>query len=142
MATFEHVLVPTDGSKAATRAVQHAIDLTSETGGHVTALYVIDMGDADFVAVPSDIAQTKERIRKKGQKLVDEVCETVTEAGVDCETAVVPGIADEEIVAYAADHEVDLIVLGKHGKRDPDKPLIGNTARRVVQASSIPVHTV
>jgi nucleotide-binding universal stress UspA family protein len=142
MATFEHVLVPTDGSKAAKRAAGHAIDLVSESGGTVTALYVIDMGDADYVAVPSDIRETKERIRKKGQELADDICEMAAKAGVECETAVVTGIADEEIVTYAEDHDVDLIALGKHGKRDPDKPLIGNTARRVVQTSSIPVHTV
>jgi nucleotide-binding universal stress UspA family protein len=141
MATFQHVLVPTDGSKAAGRAAEHAIDLVGDDG-RLTALYVIDMGDADYVAVPSDIEETKERIRKKGQKLVDEVRQMAVDAGVGCETRVVTGIADEEIVAYAEDHDVDLIALGKRGKRDPDKPLIGNTARRVVQASPVPVHTV
>ena len=142
MATFEHVIVPTDGSKASNRAAEHAIDLVSDSGGRITALYVIDMGDADYVAVPSDIVETKERIRKKGQKLVDDVREMAIDAGVECETAVVMGIADEEIVAYAEANDADLIALGKHGKRDPDKPLIGNTARRVVQESSVPVHTV
>jgi nucleotide-binding universal stress UspA family protein len=142
MAPFQHVLVPTDGSKASKRAAQHAIDLVGEDGGRITALYVIDMGDADYVAVPSDIQETKERIRKKGEKLVEKIREMVVEAGIECETAVVTGIADEEIIAYAEDHDVDLIALGKRGKRDPDKPLIGNTARRVVQASPVPVHTV
>ncbi|AXG09881.1 universal stress protein [Haloplanus rubicundus] len=142
MAPFEHVIVPTDGSKASKRAAEHAIDLVSNSGGRITALYVIDMGDADYVAVPSDIAETKERIRKKGQNLVDDVREMAIDAGIECETAVVTGIADEEIVAYAEANGADLIALGKHGKRDPDKPLIGNTARRVVQESSVPVHTV
>ena len=142
MATFDHVLVPTDGSKAARRAVDHAVDLVADSDGRLTALYVIDMGDAGFVAVPSDIAETKERIRRKGEKLVGEVREAAAEAGVDCETAVTTGIADEEIVDYAESHGVDLIVMGKHGKRDPDKPIVGNTARRVVQESGIPVHTI
>lgn len=141
MATFQHVLVPTDGSKAARRAANHAIDLVGDDG-RMTALYVIDMGDADYVAVPSDIEDTKKRIRKKGQELVDEIQEMAADAGVDCETAVVTGIADEAIIAYAEEHDIDLIALGKQGKRDPDKPLIGSTARRVVQVSPVPVHTV
>jgi nucleotide-binding universal stress UspA family protein len=139
---FQHVLVPTDGSKAARRAAEHAIDIVSDSGGTMTALYVVDMGDADYVAVPSDIAETKERIRSKGAGLVEEIREMAEEAGVECETAVVTGIADEAIVDYAEEHGVDLIALGKHGKRDPDKPIVGNTARRVVQQSSVPVHTV
>lgn len=141
MAVIEHVVVPTDGSKASKRAAEHAIDLV-DADGRITALYVIDMGDADYVAVPSDIAETKERIRTKGQTPVDDVRELAVDAGIECDTAVVTGIADEEIVAYAEANGADLIALGKHGKRDPDKPLIGNTARRVVQESSVPVHTV
>jgi len=139
---FQHVLVPTDGSKAARRAAEHAIDIVVDSSGRMTALYVIDMGDADYVAVPSDIAETKERIRSKGEGLVEEIREMAEEAGVECETAVVTGIADEAIVDYAEEHDIDLIALGKHGKRDPDKPIVGNTARRVVQQSSVPVHTV
>ncbi|WP_248897434.1 universal stress protein [Haloplanus halobius] len=138
----DHVLVPTDGSEAARNAARHAIDLVDDTGGRVTALYVIDMGDADYVAVPSDIAETKERIRKKGEEFAAEVCEMAREAGVDCETAGVTGIPDETIVDYAVDNDIGLIAMGKYGKRDPDKPLVGNTARRVVQTSPIPVHTV
>lgn len=138
----KHILVPTDGSKASREAARHAIDLVSDAGGQLTALYVIDMGDADFVAVPSDIAETKERIRKKGEEFVDDICELAEKASVECDTAVATGIADETIVAYAEDNGVDLITMGRYGKRDPDKPIIGNTARRVVQTSPIPVHTV
>jgi len=139
---FQHVLVPTDGSKAARRAVEHAIDMLSDSGGRLTLLYVVDMGEADFVAVPSDIAETKSRIRSKGEELVAKGCDLAAEAGVECETAVVTGIPDEEIVTYAEGHDADVIVMGKHGKRDPDKPFVGNTARRVVRTSSIPVQTV
>jgi len=142
MATFKHVLVPVDGSKAATRAAEHAIDLVGDVDGRVTALYVIDMGDADYVAVPSDIAETKERVRKKGEELTGEVREMAEAAGVECETAVVTGVPDEAIVEYAEKYGVDLVTMGKHGKRDPDKPIIGNTARRVVQEAAVPVHTV
>ncbi|MFB6122744.1 MAG: universal stress protein [Haloferacaceae archaeon] len=139
---FENILVPTDGSDAANRATDHATDLAGESNGTVHALYVVDMGEADFVAVPSDIAETKARIREKGEDLVADVCYQVEAAGVDCVTAVVTGIPDEEILAYAAENDVDLIAMGAHGKRDPDKPLLGNTARRVIQESSVPVHTV
>lgn len=139
---FRNVLVPTDGSKAARRATDHAVDLVAESDGTVHVLYVVDVGETDFVAVPSDLAETKARIRKKGEKLVADVRERVEAAGVDCVTAVVAGIPDEEILEYAAEHDVDLIAMGAHGKRDPDKPFVGNTARRVVAGSPVPVHTV
>ncbi|WP_435069437.1 universal stress protein [Haloplanus sp. C73] len=142
MATFRHILIPVDGSEASTRAAEHAFDFVADAGGRVTALYVIDMGDAGYVAVPSDIAETKERIRSKGEEITAEIESMAADAGVECETAVVTGIVDEAIVEYAREHDVDLIAMGKHGKRDPDKPLIGNTARRVVQESPVPVHTV
>jgi nucleotide-binding universal stress UspA family protein len=139
---FRNILVPTDGSKAAKRATDHAINLVSDRGGTVHVLYVVDMGEADFVAVPSDIAETKSRIQRKGEELVEDVRERLDEAAIDCVTAVVTGIPDEEILRYAEENDVDLIAMGSHGKRDPDKPFVGNTARRVITGSSVPVHTV
>ncbi|MEF8773585.1 MAG: universal stress protein [Halobacteriales archaeon] len=48
----------------------------------------------------------------------------------------------EEIVAYVDEHDVDLVVVGKRGRSDPDKPLLGSTTRRVTARLDVPVFTV
>jgi nucleotide-binding universal stress UspA family protein len=139
---YENVLVPTDGSKGARRAAEQAVELAVESGGTVHALYVMDMGDASFVAVPSDIEETRGRMEKKGRKLVTAVEGLADERGVDCETVVKSGIPEDEILEYAHDHDVDLVVMGRRGRSDPDKPLVGSTTKRVLGRLDVPVRVV
>ena len=136
------ILVPTDGSKAAMKAARQAIDLAKMNDAAVHAMYVMDMGNADFVAVPSDIAETRTRLEKKGRGFTDDISELAAEVGVDCVTVVKSGIPEEEIIEYAEDEGVDLIVIGKRGRRDPDKPLIGSTTKRVLGRTEVPVRVV
>jgi nucleotide-binding universal stress UspA family protein len=136
------VLVPTDGSRAAKRAAEQAIALAAESGGTVHAIYVMDMGDASFVAAPSDIAETRARMERKGGEFVDAVADLAAEAGVDCVTVVKSGIPEDEIVEYARDEGIDLVVMGKRGRSDPDKLLLGSTTKRVVAQSEVPVRVV
>ena len=138
----ENVLVPTDGSGAARRAAEQAVEIARGSGGRVHALYVMDMGDADFVAAPSDIAETRERLERKGSEFVEVVAERAAEAGVECVTEVRTGIPEEEILEYAGANGVDLVVMGKRGRSDPDKPLLGSTTERVIARSDVPVRSV
>ncbi|MFC6784698.1 universal stress protein [Halobaculum halobium] len=136
------ILVPTDGSKAAMKAARQAIDLANKNDATVHAMYVMDMGDADFVAVPSDIAETRTRLEKKGRGFTNDISELAGEAGVDCVTVVKSGIPEDEIIEYAEAEGVDLIVIGKRGRADPDKPLIGSTTKRVLGRTEVPVRVV
>lgn len=140
--SYKDVLVPTDGSKASKRATEQAVELVKESNGTVHALYVMDMGDAAFVAIPSDIKETRQRLEKKGRAFVNEVEEQAEESGVDCVAVVKSGIPENEIVEYVHENNVDLVVMGRRGRSDPDKPLIGSTTKRVLGLSDVPVHVV
>ncbi|MFB6155515.1 MAG: universal stress protein [Haloferacaceae archaeon] len=139
--TFTRILVPTDGSKASRRAAAHAVELAKQSGAEIHAMYVMDMGDVDFVATPDDIAETRRRMEKKGRGFVDRVAEMAGEGDVECVTVVKSGIPEDEILEYAHENAVDLISMGKRGRSDPDKLLIGSTTQRVVARSDVPVHT-
>jgi nucleotide-binding universal stress UspA family protein len=139
---YKHILVPTDGSRAAKRAGEHAVELATENGGTIHALYVMDMGDADFVATPSDIAETRSRLERKGERFTAEIADMAAAAEVPCQTVVKSGIAPEEIVEYAEENGVDVIVMGKRGRSDPDKPAIGSRTKRVIGMTDIPVQAV
>lgn len=141
-ALHDAILVPTDGSRAAKRAAEQAVVLAAESGGTVHALYVMDIGDVDFVATPSDIAETRSRLERRGREFVDTVADLADEKGVDCVTAVESGIPEDEIVEYGHENEIDLVVMGKRGRSDPDKTIVGSTTKRVIGQSDIPVRVV
>ena len=62
---FDDILVPTDGSKAARRAAAQAVKFARRNDATLHVLYAMDMGDADYVAVPSDIAETRSPWRRR-----------------------------------------------------------------------------
>jgi len=138
---FDDVLVPTDGSKASREAAQQALRFASRNDARLHVLYAMDMGDADFVAVPSDIEETRARLEKKGRKYTEEIQAMADEAGVSCVTAVKANTPVEAIQEYVAENDVDLVVMGKRGRSDPDKPLFGTITKRVIGSLDVPVFT-
>lgn len=138
---YENILVPTDGSKAAEEAAANAIRMAGVHDSTVHVLYAMDMGEAGFVAVPDDIKETRQRLEMKGLEFTREIEEMAQEAGVECVTAVKSGTAAETIVEYAEENDVDLIIMGKRGRSDPDKPAFGSTANRVIGSTETLVLT-
>ncbi|MFD1563812.1 universal stress protein [Haloarchaeobius amylolyticus] len=138
---FDDILVPTDGSKAARNGAAQAIKFAQRNDATLHVLYAMDMGDADYVAVPSDIRQTRNRLEKKGQQFVSEIEDLADDAGVSCVTAIKSNTPVEAITEYVDEHDIDLVVMGKRGRSDPDKPLLGSITNRVVGSLDVPVFT-
>lgn len=139
---YEHILVPYDGSDEARKGAEHAIGLASSVGATIHALYVIDLpGAPRTVYVREDEEELRERYREYGEEVTGEVADMAAEQGVDCETAITSGAIHEEVVQYAEDNEVDLIVMGT-GYRGTLGAILGGKAEKVVRTSEIPVTTV
>ena len=105
-------------------------------------LYVMDMGDAGFVSAPSDIRETRNRLEKKGEEYTDDVKLVGVNNDIEVITSVKSGIPEDEIREYIDEHDIDLLVVGKRGRSDPDKPLFGSLTQRLIGKLDIPVHTV
>jgi len=140
---YDQILVPTDGSEGAERAVDHAIELASAYGATVHALYVVDTAalvDLDEAAVDSDLLT--ESLSDRGREAVDRIAKRAADAGVDAETAVERGRPVGAILDYATDHGVDVIVMGTRGRSGLDRLLLGSVTEKVVRKSRVPVLTV
>lgn len=136
---YDRILVPTDGSAGATLAVEHAITLANAVGARVHFLYVVDSSHYAELLLLDDIQGGLER---EGAKIVEKARNLGREAGVATAGKVVVGIPDDGIVDYASDHDVDLIVMGTHGRRGVSRYFLGSTAERVVRRSPVPVLTI
>ena len=138
---FDKILVPTDGSKASKEAVRNAVELGKLTSAEIHALYVMDMGDVDFVSTPSDIKETRQRLQHKGEEFVEFAVEKATEAGLTSVAEVRTGSPENEIIEYAEENGIDLIIMGKRGRSDPDKPAFGTITNRVIGGTETTVLT-
>lgn len=132
---YDRVLVATDGTAGSETAVERAVALAREHDATVAALYVVDtsssMGHFDPVV---------ERAEAAGEAAVEAVADRAAAAGVRATKAFRYGRPHEEIVGYAADHDVDLVVVGKH-ERTGIRRFVdgGSTAERVVRDAPVPV---
>lgn len=134
---YDQILVPTDGSANATTAMEHAIGIATGSGARI---HVINVINPRWYDMSIDSARTP--VENDRRKYIDELVEMAEEAEVETETAVLDGTPAQEILDYAGDHGIDLIVMGKRGRGNLENLLLGSVADYVVKHASVPVHTV
>ncbi|MWV64515.1 universal stress protein [Halorubrum sp. JWXQ-INN 858] len=137
---YDEILVPTDGSPASDAAIEHAIDLAKQYGGRIHALYVVDGAAYSTLEAGSEIVI--EALESEGKEATGRVADVATDAGVESVTSVTTGTAYRSITDYVDDNDIDLIVMGTHGRRGLDRYLLGSVTERVVRTSDVPVLTV
>ncbi len=138
------ILVPTDFSTSAARALEHAIALATRlVGSTIYLLHAYQLpivGLPDGTAVPTAAIATQLLVEAERQLAA---CVAVHQAsGV----AIVPMLrqADPRAAVLAAIEELsaDLVVMGTHGRRGVTRLLVGSVAESVMRASPVPVMTV
>ena len=135
---YDHVLVPTDGSAAVEGAIAHAVELAETYGATVHALYAVQ----PLYAPEPGFDRVYTAMEEEGETAVETVAERARDAGLVVETAVRRGEPHQQIVEYAADHGVDLIAMGTHGRTGLDRYLVGSVTEKVVRTVEVPVLTV
>jgi nucleotide-binding universal stress UspA family protein len=132
---FDDILVPTDGSECAELAAEYARDLATRDGATVHALCVADSRTLEN-------APHAERVREERADLAERTCADLSAAGIPVEQAVRTDVPHRAILEYATDREIDLIVMGTHGRTGVERHLLGSVTEKVVRLSDVPVLTV
>jgi nucleotide-binding universal stress UspA family protein len=137
---YDTILVPTDGSPAAERAVDHAVELATQFGATVHALYVVDV--ALYSSLEAGVDAVMESLEAEGDRAVEDVASRCAAADVETETAVVVGTVHRAIEKHIEDNDIDLVVMGTHGRKGIERFLLGSVTERTVRTSPVPVLTV
>ncbi|SDQ56824.1 universal stress protein [Natronobacterium texcoconense] len=142
MISVDTILVPTDGSQGVEATIDHAIDLALTYDAAVHALYVVDQGTG-LADLSTD---QREELSAPSERLGREATITVTnraeENGLEAARAVREGVAHREILAYADEHDADLITMGTHGRTGRERARLGSTTERVISLGDVPVLSV
>lgn len=138
---YDSVLVPTDGSADMATVAEHGLRVAGAFGATVHVLYVVD--ERAYASVPED---RRERIRdtlaEDGHDATRSVAERAVEGGIDAVREVRWGNPPAAILSYAVENDVDLVVMGTHGRTGYERYLLGSVAEKVVRAAPVPVLTV
>ncbi len=136
---YDNVLVPTDGSAAVEEAIDRAIDLSTRYDATLHGLYVIEPTYTVYGVGRPDAADLMEDV---GDEAVDEIDAKASTAGVPVRTEIQTGIPHRCILEYAEENDIDLIVMGTHGRTGLERYLIGSVTEKVVRLADVPVLTV
>lgn len=137
---YHRILVPTDGSDGTERAVEHAIALAADLDAGLDVLHVTDTSNYPLDGHSRQFLRAAERA---GDESLREVIERARERGVDRVTATVrQGVPYRMILDYVDETDVDLVVMGTHGRRGLDRFLLGSTTERVVRGADVTVLSV
>lgn len=133
---YNDILVPTDGSEGAEKAAEHAVELAEKFDAELHFINIVDIRAASSGDMWVNVLG---QLEEAGKDAVDELEE---KTDLDAHTEVLKGNPSSEIVSYAEENGVDLIVMGTQGRTGLDRILVGSTAEKVVRTSPVPVMTV
>jgi nucleotide-binding universal stress UspA family protein len=137
---YDTVLVPTDGSDPARAASDRAVDLAARYDATVHALFVVDVANLGLrTPTDVDVGRLDPSLRDHGEAATAAVAASAAEAGVRSVTALRVGVPHRTILDYVDDHDVDLVVMGTHGRRGVTRLVLGSVTERVVRLSPCPV---
>jgi nucleotide-binding universal stress UspA family protein len=144
--TLDNVLIPTDFSACADHALSHALQVADRFGARLHILHVVNELDPDWYGITDAQEravklrdQIKEEARDRLEKLVPGKKEYDIETTVSLQLSF--DVADS-IREYVDQREIDLVVMGTHGRKGLDRLLLGNVANKLVRHAPCPVMTV
>lgn len=140
----ERILFPTDFSDGSFHALPYAADLTKTYNAKLYILHVIyDITKATESHVPHVSADELYReLNEWSMKEIDSCCIEEIRGLPAVEKKVLKGIPYEEIIKFASDELIDLIVMGTYGRAGFERFIFGSTAEKVVRRAPCPVLTV
>ena len=147
MIALKNILVPTDFGEAADAALSYARALARAFGGTLHVLHVTDNISARAVAGEAYSSKLftdlQHDIEEAAHQRLDECLIDNDPNPVPTKPVIVMSTTPAvEIVRYAQQANVDLIVMGTHGRGAVARLLIGSVAERVVRIAPCPVLTV
>ncbi len=142
MAIFRKIVIPFDGSDPSKRAASQALDLAKDQGAEVIGIKVISF-TGELIA-PTDAlwASIEKDLHDKAQAVLDELISLASGKGVELKTEILEGETATEIINYAKENNVDLIVVGHSGKGGIGRKIMGSRTARMMNDATCPVLVV
>ena len=135
----ERILVAVDGSAFSDAAVDQAISLGGICNSEIFVISIVDLYPEQMAVAPALVEKMSEEVRQ----YLDKAKQKVDETNIPCETIVrMGGKPHEFIVQEAKEKEIDLIVMGTHGKSGIKRILLGSVAQSVLGQAPCPVLVV
>lgn len=141
--SFQHILVPYDGTKTGEKAFNGAIQLAKKFASKISILSCIEKESTfGFFDTKSDKKDIKKR-NKLMQEKVDTLQQQAEKYNIQCNSKIINcRLASKCIVSFVESHKVNLIVMGKSSKINPEKIYHDSTVNYVYSHVKCPMFNI
>lgn len=141
---LKRILVPIDFSDHSKRALNYAIPFAEHFGASIDLIYVVEptIYPADFSFGQAGFPNVEEELRTSGANELESLIKKQIAGRVPARKVIRTGKPFYEIIEYAREAGIDLIIIATHGHSGMEQILFGSTAEKVVRKAPCPVLVV
>ena len=142
---YQTIVVPVDGSETAYAAVAKSIEFAQAFGSKIIVVQVLSL-DPYIAAEYLSSTQTNDLIERARKSILDNLAtaeQKFTEAGITVDVQLLEGqVIQNELLTAAKNLNVDLIIMGSHGRTGLKKLFLGSVTQNILSETDIPVLVV
>jgi len=145
MIKLKKILYPTDFSDSSLEALKYAVSFSRDYKARLVLMHVVnEQIFSEGLSLPRVTAPEalEQEMTAEAERQLKALIPANERAGLDWEMVILRGMPFLEIVRYAKANDVDLIVIGTHGRSGLEHVIFGSTAERVVRKAPCPVLSV
>lgn len=141
---FKKILFPTDFSVASDYALSYAVSMAKRFKAKLFLLHVIDSTyDVSGFYIPHiSTEKLQQEMEDSAEGMLKKMSSKIPRSITARESAVKTGIPHKEIIRFAKDKGIGMIIMGTHGKAGVDRFFFGSTTERVLRQADCPVLTI
>lgn len=133
---YDRILLPVAQDASPDGRYESVYSLAQYHGATLVVLSVADTNRDSVTTLGTEVVDTLET---EATDTVEQFAENGQDYSIEVETTVVQGVPHEEIVAYANEHDIDLLVMRKHDRSRLTETLLGSVTDRVIRLTELPV---
>jgi nucleotide-binding universal stress UspA family protein len=144
---MKRILVATDGSERARKAIDFACDIASRNNATVYLVHVVLLGyltsQVGWPYAPGEVGSFMDWMRKEGEGIIDQAEKAIEAKGVKTvQSYLLEGDPASEILQFAKKNDVDMVVVGTHGAGGAETLLLGSVSHKISHLSTCTCVTV
>lgn len=136
---YQRILVPLDGSKLAEQALAHAAAHAERFGAEVVLLKVLGPLPEPSMAGRRAVKSAEDLSGRLALEYLEGIAARLGEAGIQARAVTVEGKPYVEIIRYAEENGIELIVMSTRGHSGLSRWLLGSVADRVARGAMVPL---
>ncbi|MBJ8436391.1 universal stress protein [Acinetobacter lactucae] len=144
--SYQHILVPVDGSPTSLIAVNHAAAIAKAFNSKVTLVYALTIDpfiSVEFIDSTELARDYFDKAKTAIQGILDQAKEQFNQHGISVNTQIVEGqTIHTEIIKAATESKADLVVIGSHGRKGFKKFFLGSVTQALLGEIHLPVLVV